>query len=69
MNSETGKIIDLETYNSLRLYLKKGFTQMPKEGSVIRFEGTEMCFRIHRIDPKKVILKPVPSTQYKQQGE
>ena len=45
--------------------LEKGFEWMPQVGDVVRFEGTKFCFRIKRIDPKKVILKPVPSSEYK----
>lgn len=43
---------------------EKGFNWMPQVGEVIRFEGTKFCFKIKRIDPKKVILKPVPSSKY-----
>ena len=41
------------------------FKPLPQEGEIIRFEGTEFCFKIKSVSLHKVILKPVPASEYK----
>lgn len=62
MDANTGEIKFL---TDAQLKEFKGFKPLPVEGSVIRFEGTEFCFRIKKITPFKVILKPVSASEYK----
>ena len=66
MDHEAGK---MKMFNSTDEIKKtQNYNVMPQVGEVVRFEGTPFCFRIHRIDPKKVILKPVPASEYHNRG-
>ena len=68
MNSDTGKILDHKDLWRWPKEEQEKFELMPREGSIIRFEGTKMTFRVKRITPFKVILKPVPSSEYDEQN-
>lgn len=66
MDPESGKLkmVSLEDYKKAELGKLGSFHPVPKEGEVVRFEGTRLCFRIKRVTPVKVILKPVPESEY-----